>query len=52
VKLVLVAGKAVVEDGVVITIDRARLADDAERTARRLRDLIEPRRYRPVGVRS
>lgn len=48
VKLVLVAGRTVVEDGVVTTIDRARLAADAEPAARRLRTLIEPRRYRPL----
>jgi len=32
----------------VTTVDRARLAADAERAAHRLRDIIARRRYRPL----
>jgi 5-methylthioadenosine/S-adenosylhomocysteine deaminase len=52
VRLVMVGGRTVVEDGVVTTIDRARLAEDAERGARRLREIVEPRRYRPLHRRA
>jgi 5-methylthioadenosine/S-adenosylhomocysteine deaminase len=52
VRLVLVAGKTVVEDGIVTTIDRPRLAVDAKRAAHRLREIVEPRRYRPLDGRS
>jgi cytosine/adenosine deaminase-related metal-dependent hydrolase len=48
VESVLVAGRLVVDQGKVLTIDEPALLDQAEAVGRKLGEVLGPRRYRPM----
>jgi len=50
VESVVVAGRVVVDDGRVLTIDEAPLLDEAVRLGDKLGAVLGPRRYRPLAA--
>ena len=49
VRTVIVGGRVVVDEGRVVTIDVPAMIARAEPSAARLKTIIEPRRYKPLG---
>jgi cytosine/adenosine deaminase-related metal-dependent hydrolase len=52
VETVVVAGRVVVEEGRVLTVDEPALLDDAEQLGNKLGRVLEPRRYHPLRAQT